>query len=406
MIHLEFARDRSISPRFVFAGRLVREKWFDLVIDVAREFLSHEKYRGLIEIYGDGPLRANLISELSAFSGFFDASKGATIPPKAQVVYFGQVDGTRVAEAFARSHYLLMPSRFLETFWLSALEAIESGVPVIGFDQWGLRQFLLSEHRVLPDFSRKDIFLRAVVGVDSTFSWANWRRQSLSVQDIAKKYSKDIWLQEMRKILSPTIKKVLVISDYSDQIWGIETHIKGCIEILKWNSFAVDSLFWMKGGNRSARYFWLFFSWGNIVYMIRLWMKLYLFRPDAVWIHSELRCIGPLGLLPLLNYRGQIIKTYHDLGYFWAFPTQFTSESSLRWKMNFSHFYSLSRGWHRYVFVHILAKYWQVQAIRRSIGTRGIHIVPSEFMIPVVKNFVSHPAAVVQISHFSPHHHS
>ena len=74
--------------------------------------------------------------------------------------------------------------------------------------------------------------------------------------------------------------------------------------------------------------------------------------------------------------------------------------------MNFSHFYSLSRGWHRYVFVHILAKYWQVQAIRRSIGTRGIHIVPSEFMIPVVKNFVSHPAAVVQISHFSPHHHS
>ena len=45
-------------------------------------------------------------------------------------------------------------------------------------------------------------------------------------------------------------------------------------------------------------------------------MKLYVFRPDAVWIHSEVRCIGPLGLLPLLKYRGTIIKTYHDLGYF------------------------------------------------------------------------------------------
>jgi hypothetical protein len=38
------------------------------------------------------------------------------------------------------------------------------------------------------------------------------------VQDIAKKFSKDIWWQEMRKILSPSIKKVLLISDYSAQI--------------------------------------------------------------------------------------------------------------------------------------------------------------------------------------------
>ncbi len=403
MIHLEFARDRSISPRFVFAGRLVQEKWFDLVIDVAKEFLSHQKYRGLLEIYGDGPLRWSLISELSDFSGFFDASKGEAIPPGAQVVYFGQVEGRRVTEAFARSHYLLMPSRFLETFWLSALEAIESGVPVIGFDQWGLRQFLLSEHRVLPDFSQRDIFLRAVIDVDSTFSWANWRRQSLSVQDIAKKFSKDIWWQEMRKILSPSIKKILIISDYSAQIWGIETHINGCIEMLKRHDFTVDSLYWMRGHNRIMRYLWLLFSWGNVIYMIGLWVKLYVFRPDAVWIHSEVRCIGPLGLLPLLKYRGTIIKTYHDLGYFWAFPTQFTSESSLRRKMSFSQFYAISRGLHRYFFVHILAKYWQIQAIRSIVGIRGIHIAPSEFMIPAVEDFVSHEAVVAQVSHFSPH---
>ena len=78
--------------------------------------MSHQKYRGLLEIYGDGPLRRELILGLSAYPGFFDASSGEVIPPGAQVVYFGQVSGKRVTEALKRAHYLLMPSRFLETF--------------------------------------------------------------------------------------------------------------------------------------------------------------------------------------------------------------------------------------------------------------------------------------------------
>jgi hypothetical protein len=53
--------------------------------------------------------------------------------------------------------------------------------------------------------------------------------------------------------------------------------------------------------------------------------------------------------------------------------------------------------------VHILAKYWQIQAIRSIVGIRGIHIAPSEFMIPAVEDFVSHEAVVAQVSHFSPH---
>lgn len=116
MIRLEFARDRSISPRFVFVGRLVREKGFDMVIEVAKTFLSHEKHKGLLEIYGSGPLQKDLILELFRFPGFFDASGGGVIPPGAQVVYFGHMSGERVKEALERAHYLLMPSRFLETF--------------------------------------------------------------------------------------------------------------------------------------------------------------------------------------------------------------------------------------------------------------------------------------------------
>ncbi len=52
MIRLDFARDRSILPRFIYVGRLVYEKGFDIIIDIAKEFLSHEKNQGLLEIYG------------------------------------------------------------------------------------------------------------------------------------------------------------------------------------------------------------------------------------------------------------------------------------------------------------------------------------------------------------------
>lgn len=111
-----------------------------------------------------------MILELQRFPGFFDASNGTSIPPGAQVVYFGQVSGGRVTEALSRSHYMLMPSRFLETFGLSALEAIESGVPVIGFDQGGLSQFLLSEHRVVVGREQDSTFLQSVIEIDNAFS--------------------------------------------------------------------------------------------------------------------------------------------------------------------------------------------------------------------------------------------
>ena len=42
----------------------------------------------------------------------------------------------------AASTYMLMPSRFLETFGLSALESVSYGVPIIGFCKGGLTQFV------------------------------------------------------------------------------------------------------------------------------------------------------------------------------------------------------------------------------------------------------------------------
>lgn len=102
----------------------------------------------------------------------------------------------------------------------------------------------------------------------------------------------------------------------------------------------------------------------NIWFAFRLWWKIRQYQPDAIWVHSEVRCIGPLGLLPLLKFSGCLIKTYHDLGYFGAFPTQFTSESQLKSTRHFVDFFQRSKGIHRYFLLHIFAKFCQIQAIR------------------------------------------
>jgi glycosyltransferase involved in cell wall biosynthesis len=82
------------------------------------------------------------------FPGFLDASNGALPQGGEKVVYFGHRSQQEVKQALCSAHYMLMPSRFLETFGLSALEAISYGVPVIGYAKGGLAQFLLSEHAI------------------------------------------------------------------------------------------------------------------------------------------------------------------------------------------------------------------------------------------------------------------
>ncbi len=249
----------------------------------------------------------------------------------------------------------------------------------------------------------RENFLQTIMNTASSFSSGNWRRQSLSVQDISKKFGKAHWIAEVRKNLGSDIKKILILSDYSAPIGGIETHIQGSVSTLESAGYEIETLFGMVGNIRWIRYVGLLVSWGNTWYAILLWLKLRKFQPDGVWIHSEVRCIGPIGLLPLLRYSGKIVKTYHDLGYFGAFPTEFTRESQLQGNITFFHFFSRSRGIHRYFFFHILAKFLQVQAIRRIIGSRGLHIVPSDFMLLAVENFIDSPAQAVKISHFSPH---
>lgn len=114
---------------------------------------------GNVFIFGEGSLRENLFQKFAGTPFFEDCSSlnDETITQKIElfetseegevpkIYFFGWQSLFAIRSVLQVSHFSLMPSRFLETFGLSALESLSEGVPVIGFSKGGLTSFIPKE---------------------------------------------------------------------------------------------------------------------------------------------------------------------------------------------------------------------------------------------------------------------
>lgn len=96
---------------FLYAGRLERSKGADAFLEAAGAFAEAE-----FRLAGDGPLRAEMEAR-------------AVRMPNVRVL--GRLSPSRVGEEMAAATAVVVPSRCLETFGLSAAEALMRGVPVV-----------------------------------------------------------------------------------------------------------------------------------------------------------------------------------------------------------------------------------------------------------------------------------
>ena len=112
-------------PVLVAAGRLVRDKGFD----VAVRALARIRARGcaaVLRIAGDGPERGAL-EALAAEEGVADA-----------VAFLGWIDPPDLPRVLGEASVVLMPSRWREAFGLVALQAAQMGRPVVATRVGGL----------------------------------------------------------------------------------------------------------------------------------------------------------------------------------------------------------------------------------------------------------------------------
>lgn len=144
------------QPVILYVGRLSQEKDLALLFEAFRLLNRRGLYQ--LQIVGDGPLRAK-------------TERFVRSTPHAR--YTGLVPyGKQLAEIYAAASILVLPSRN-ETFGLTILEALASGVPVVAVNQGGPCDILSSRVGALAtpgdpvDFAEKV----ARVLADTTMAW-------------------------------------------------------------------------------------------------------------------------------------------------------------------------------------------------------------------------------------------
>lgn len=124
-----------------------------------------------------------------------------------KIYFFGWQSQEVIREVLGTSHFSLMPSRFLETFGLSALESLSEGVPVIGFRKGGLVPFI-HENLAVPFSSDDEVNVRSlsetISRIAQEYSSGNeveWSDLSHTSIRIADSYTEERWVSQVREIL-------------------------------------------------------------------------------------------------------------------------------------------------------------------------------------------------------------
>jgi glycosyltransferase involved in cell wall biosynthesis len=110
------------SPKLwlLFLWRLEKEKGFDLIY----EYLKRYNLKELpfdIYIFWTGSYEKKVLDLANCSS---------------HIHFFWWKPLSEVERYLVNIDYCLMPSRFLETFWLSAINVLRRGIPVVWFKKW------------------------------------------------------------------------------------------------------------------------------------------------------------------------------------------------------------------------------------------------------------------------------
>ena len=220
-----------------------------------------------------------------------------------KIYFFGWQSQSVIRDVLNISHFSLMPSRFLETFGLSALESLSEGVPVIGFQKGGLVPFIPNSLAIpLRDNDRENIQAIAdkmqevgdVYEMDDALEYEEsaWSLLSHESRRIADTYTQERWINHIQEVLPEGTKKILLATDYTTILGGIETHVQTIARVLRAHGYEVEIFGWdipKSRWTRVLRLLGLVYSFCNISSAFSLRKKIQRFEPDAIWLHSVSR---------------------------------------------------------------------------------------------------------------------
>jgi len=395
---------------FLYFGRLDREKWFEAILDLIKSFVDvpEEKQFGLpfrLFVFGDGEYESE-IQDLAERCN--------------EIHYFGFQPLSTIVRYVPSCQYCLMPSTFLETFGLSALNALSWGIPVIGYRKWGLENFVfnpLDLSKLKKNSVSEDLifFVRKLLKNHNEKEWWEMRLEAIRVSDVHhavewEKRFKQFFGYE--KQLECKNCKVLMVTDFLTKLGGIEIYVHDSSKLISHLCAQVRVM-----GTRISRgivgkimrYWWMILSFGNIVFGLKMLLVRVRFKPDVIWLHSVLRWIGWFGIWvaqissnsPLSRggrLKPKIWWMMHDFGYVHPFPHRLENEKDLPKKFSRKEFVRVAKDVNFFVRMLVVFKYWNLKLLKLAIRKYVDRvIVPSAYMKSIVKKLYDLPEEKVWV---------
>jgi len=350
----------------LYFGRLEKEKWIDGIIDMIEMYKWKELPFELF-IFGSGS-RETKIQEL--------ASKNANIH------FFWRQNLETIKRYVENCDYCLIPSECLETFGLSALTAIKLWLPPIGYAKWGLKDFISSE---------LDLTHQPWTTTGQKLHNLIWQLQASSLKPQASsldEYSKEYRLVRFHALAGKNVKKILIVSDFINRVWGIETYINDAKELLEMHGYHVELSGWeVPSGTlgKFVKYLGIVTGLGNFYEAIKLKRKIQKTKPDLIRYNSVMRYLGraPVRISKYSSAKKRMM--IHDLGYFYPFPSQLTNEHQIKTPFTLKHFLSSYPTKNPLKKLAIIGKYLSLWLIKQQAQKRmDTFLVPSDFMKDIV----------------------
>jgi len=195
---------------FIFFGRLEKEKWIQLLIHFLStlwelKYKDKNKYDEItskirIFIFGDGKLEKELLEtfvwedinwkDISILENLKDKNidnLDNILDKWKFVYYFGRRYFETIKKFIWFSHYQLVVSLFLETFWLSAVEWAANWLVNIWLDKENIKNFILDDFIIKTDNIVKN-FDKKMFEIIENHTHKTWKENSLKNKKLVEKY--------------------------------------------------------------------------------------------------------------------------------------------------------------------------------------------------------------------------
>lgn len=378
----------------LFFGRLDDEKWFGLILNALESFAQNHWWIPFqFYVFGKWKYEKELLDLWQKYNS---------------IHFFGRQPLETIKRYQENCDFCLMPSLCLESFWLTALNALSMWIPVIWFAKWWLTQFIPSKYDISKakwtDENEK-LYNKLVEIIKLYNEWKiNPENESKKALAIAKNFTEKKRFENIEPIIWKP-KKILLVSDFKSKIWWIETYLYDVADILNSKGYEVKiywkTISWWKTG-KFARYFGIWNAIFNRIDAVRLYHTARKFMPKIIRYNSTLRWLWRYPIKSLKNHKSKKIVMYHDLWYFHPYPSKLKSEDMIRTPLNLKNFISSANTKNPIKTLWIIFKYRSVKLLTKRLkNTVDIHLVPSPFMESIVSNSLQiNPKKVQTLSHF------